>query len=122
VDSQRIVLAVEKLIEQESSGPRDMRAYLGGGLRVMGDMIGTHEFDTVSGPVIDGDGPSGMVAHRGDVVASWGDPDRLEMSFSMTKSYLSLVAGIAFDRGLLQIDKTVAQTLDVSLSRMYPTK
>jgi CubicO group peptidase (beta-lactamase class C family) len=112
MDTHRILFAVEKLIERESSGPRDMRAYLDGGLRVMGDMIGTHEFDTVSGPVIDGGGPSGIVTHRGDVLASWGDPDRLEMSFSMTKSYLSLVAGVAFDKELLQIDGTVSGTLD----------
>ena len=32
---------------------------------------------------------------------SWGEPDRADLTFSVAKTYLALLAGIAFDRGLL---------------------
>jgi CubicO group peptidase (beta-lactamase class C family) len=35
-------------------------------------------------------------------VASWGDIDRVDMSFSLAKSYLSTIAGLAVDRGLIK--------------------
>ena len=34
-------------------------------------------------------------------VAEWGDTDREDMTFSVTKSYLSTVAGLAWDDGLI---------------------
>jgi len=46
------------------------------------------------------------VVRRGAVVASWGDPTRVEMAFSATKSVLSLVAGVAYDDGTLSLDET----------------
>ena len=51
------------------------------------------------GPTIDRSGPSGVILRRGYVVAEWGDTDRVEMAFSLTKSYLSTVAGLALEAG-----------------------
>jgi CubicO group peptidase (beta-lactamase class C family) len=34
-------------------------------------------------------------------VAEWGDTRRVDLTFSVAKSYLSTVAGLAFDRGLI---------------------
>jgi CubicO group peptidase (beta-lactamase class C family) len=34
-------------------------------------------------------------------VAEWGDIERVDMTFSVTKSYLSTVAGLAIDKGLI---------------------
>lgn len=45
---------------------------------------------------------SGLVVKDGFVVADWGDPGSVEMAFSVTKSYLSAVAGLAYDRGLIE--------------------
>jgi CubicO group peptidase (beta-lactamase class C family) len=45
---------------------------------------------------------SGVVIRRGYRVAEWGEPGRADMTFSAAKSYLSLLAGIAFDRGLIR--------------------
>ncbi len=50
------------------------------------------------GPTIDRGGPSGVILRHGYVVAEWGDPDRVEMAFSITKSYLSTVAGLAVEQ------------------------
>ncbi|RKR86255.1 CubicO group peptidase (beta-lactamase class C family) [Micromonospora pisi] len=66
----------------------------------------------VTGPLLPGSGASGVVLHQGSVVARWGDPTVPEMLFSGTKSVVATVAGIAFDRGLLDVDTPVAATVD----------
>jgi len=35
-------------------------------------------------------------------VAEWGDPSRVDMTFSISKSFLSICAGLAFDRGMIR--------------------
>lgn len=58
----------------------------------------------IIGPVAPRGNPSGMIWHRGGLVTEWGPVDAPDMTFSVTKSYLSLVAGIAFDDGLIALD------------------
>jgi len=64
------------------------------------------------GPVHERAGVSGMILRRGEVWQSWGDVHRAELTFSVAKTYLALLAGIAHDRGLLpSADEPVAQRL-----------
>lgn len=58
-------------------------------------------YPDVLGPTRDREGPSGMIVRHGYIVAEWGDTRRVDMTFSVAKSYLSAVAGVAFDRGLI---------------------
>ena len=44
---------------------------------------------------------TGVVLRHGALVAEWGDPERVDMTFSVSKSFLSTVAGLAWDRGIL---------------------
>jgi CubicO group peptidase (beta-lactamase class C family) len=53
------------------------------------------------GPVHDRGGVSGAIALDGKLIATWGEPDRADLTFSIAKTYLALLAGIAFDRGLM---------------------
>ncbi|MER5457482.1 serine hydrolase [Micromonospora sp. NPDC002389] len=64
------------------------------------------------GPLLPASGASGVVVHRGWVVAEWGNPDRPEMLFSGTKSIVSTVAGLAFDQKLIDVHAPVADTVD----------
>jgi CubicO group peptidase (beta-lactamase class C family) len=58
-------------------------------------------------------GPSGMVLREGSVVAEWGDVDRVDHAFSVAKSFLSLCAGVAYDRGLIaDLDDRVGDDVD----------
>jgi len=57
-------------------------------------------------------GPSGMVLHDGRVVAEWGDTTRVDHTFSVAKTFLALVAGVAWDRGLFELDARVGETVD----------
>ena len=46
--------------------------------------------------------PAGMILKNGYIVAQWGDLKRVDMTFSVTKSYLSTVAGLAYDNRLIR--------------------
>jgi CubicO group peptidase (beta-lactamase class C family) len=51
-----------------------------------------------------------MVIKNGYIVAQWGDLNRVDMTFSVAKSYLSTVAGLAVDARLIKsLDDKVAQ-------------
>jgi CubicO group peptidase (beta-lactamase class C family) len=53
---------------------------------------------------------SGVVTLDGRVAASWGEPERADLTFSVAKTYLALLAGVAHDRGLLpDVDEPVGR-------------
>lgn len=64
----------------------------------------------IVGPTKPRGGVNGIVLRHGYIVAEWGDTRRVDMNFSVTKSYLATLAGLAHDRGLIR-------TLDDSVSR-----
>lgn len=51
------------------------------------------------GPVKPPSGMNGLVLVGGRIVAEWGDTREVDMTFSITKTYLSTVAGLAVDDG-----------------------
>ncbi|WP_435064997.1 serine hydrolase domain-containing protein [Halobaculum sp. EA56] len=55
-------------------------------------------------------GPAGLILKGGRLVAEWGDTRRVDHSFSVAKSFLSVVAGVAWDRGLFELDGRVADS------------
>src|SRR6516162_8939830 len=52
------------------------------------------------GPVRPRGAPNGLMLRGGPIVAEWGDTMRADMTFSVAKSYLAILAGLAWDRGL----------------------
>ena len=62
----------------------------------------------IAGPMKERGKPAGVIIKDGYIVAQWGDVKRVDMTFSVTKSYLSTVAGLAFDDHLIKnIDEPV---------------
>ncbi len=57
---------------------------------------------TITGPMKERGGPAGLIIKNGFIVAQWGDVNRVDMTFSATKSFLSTVAGLAIDEGLVK--------------------
>ncbi len=53
------------------------------------------------GPVHSRGPVSGTIVAEGRTLASWGEPKRADLTFSVAKTYLGLLAGVAHDRGLL---------------------
>ncbi|MFK7951356.1 MAG: serine hydrolase domain-containing protein [Ekhidna sp.] len=54
------------------------------------------------GPTKERGGPAGLIIKDGYIVTQWGDINRVDMTFSVTKSYLSTTAGLAIDDGLIE--------------------
>lgn len=55
----------------------------------------------IIGPMKERGDPAGLVIKNGYIVAQWGDIKRVDMTFSVTKSFLSTTAGLALDKGLI---------------------
>lgn len=58
-------------------------------------------FNRLRGPVHPRGGVSGVIRVGGQEVAAWGEPDRADLTFSIAKTYLCLLVGLAHARGLL---------------------
>jgi hypothetical protein len=58
-------------------------------------------FNRLRGPVHPRGGVSGVIRIDGREVAAWGEPDRADLTYSVAKTYLALLAGVANARGLL---------------------
>jgi len=56
----------------------------------------------VLGPTAPRAGDSGLILAGGRVLARWGDIERVDMTFSVVKSYLGTLAGLAVQRGLIE--------------------
>jgi len=63
--------------------------------------FGREPFGQGIGPFKPRGEPTGVILRGGYVVASWGEPDRVDMTHSVTKSFLSATLGLAYDRRLL---------------------
>jgi CubicO group peptidase (beta-lactamase class C family) len=51
---------------------------------------------------------SGTIVAHAEQLISWGEPERADLTFSIAKTYLALLAGVAHDRGLLpDVDEPV---------------
>lgn len=68
-------------------------------------------FNRLRGPVHPRGGVSGVIRVNGEEVAAWGEPDRSDQTFSVAKTYLALLAGIAHARGLLSPEERVGERL-----------
>lgn len=95
-DPDALAAAVAHAEASETPIGRDMRAALDDGL--FGEPWPVSQ---VIGPVKDRGGPAGVILRGGALAARWGDPARVDMTFSATKSYLSICAGLAVDDGLI---------------------
>lgn len=78
----------------------------------------------IAGPTRERGGPAGLVIKNGYIVAQWGDVNRVDMTFSVTKSFLSTVAGLAIDDGVIKnvSDKLSQYVWDGSFSSKHNSK
>jgi CubicO group peptidase (beta-lactamase class C family) len=102
---RRITLehAVQFAIDHETPWSRDV-----------GPLWGIHHQDPppwnrLLGPVHPRGPVSGTILLNGERLISWGEPQRADLTFSVAKTYLALLAGVAHDRGLLpDVDEPVS--------------
>ena len=104
IDEGKLETAITFAKDNEYSGSRDLRIAVLKGF--------SHEpYHKIMGPTKKRGGPAGMILKNGYRIASWGDIDRVDMTFSVTKSYLSTVAGLAFDQKLISPKEKVSATI-----------
>jgi CubicO group peptidase (beta-lactamase class C family) len=71
------------------------------------DNFGIHKADPppwnqLLGPIHPRGGVSGVIHVAGRKVCEWGEPQRADLTFSIAKTYLAMLAGVACDTGLLK--------------------
>src|SRR5690554_252414 len=102
LNSSKIKAAIQFAQDNESSTPRSMEInhYQTFGKEPFGDGIG---------PFKDRGEQTGIIIKNGFIVAEWGEPFRVDMTHSVTKSFLSSTVGIAYDMDLIKnMDDKVA--------------
>jgi CubicO group peptidase (beta-lactamase class C family) len=63
--------------------------------------VAKEPYPAILGETRERGGPAGVILRHGYIVAQWGDVHRADMTFSVVKSYLSTLVGIAVDRRLI---------------------
>ncbi|MBV9250325.1 MAG: serine hydrolase [Acetobacteraceae bacterium] len=98
--------AISFALAHETAWPRDLQAHLKAGYFEL-----TPD-NALLGPIHPRGGPNGLLLRDGAVVARWGDTRQVDFTFSVAKSYLSLLAGVAHVDGLIpDLDEPVGHTV-----------
>ncbi|MEJ0015753.1 MAG: serine hydrolase [Acetobacteraceae bacterium] len=98
--------AASYALAHETPWPRDLRAHIEAGF------FEAPPHNEILGPIRPRGGPNGLVMRGGRAIAKWGDTRQVDFTFSVAKSYLSLLAGIAVADGLIrELDEQVAATV-----------
>ena len=94
-DEELIEAAILFAQNNESKSPRNLEHhhYTNFGTEPFGDAVGPHKTR--------GD-QTGIIVKDGYIIAEWGEPHRVDMTFSVSKSFLSSTVGLAFDQGLIR--------------------
>src|SRR5215472_3512903 len=103
INPQLLKDAIDFAVANEVKNPRNLKLnhYQTFGREPFGDAIG---------PIKDRGEPTGVIIRRGYIVAEWGEPLRVDMTHSVTKSFLSSTVGLAVDRGLIRSVDDLAHT------------
>jgi CubicO group peptidase (beta-lactamase class C family) len=94
-DAVKLKEAIDFAVANESKAPRNLELahYQTFGREPFGEAVGAFK---------ERGAMTGIIIRNGYIVAEWGEPNRVDMTFSVTKSFLSTVVGLAFDRKLIR--------------------
>jgi len=112
LNEEKIEEAIQYAIDNESENPRSMEENHYG-------TFGREPFGYGIGPFKDRGDQTGIIVKNGYIVAEWGEPFRVDMTHSVSKSFLSTVVGLAYDKGLIsdvhdRVDPYMAPVLPAS--------
>jgi CubicO group peptidase (beta-lactamase class C family) len=91
--------------DSETRMPRDLAAFL----REHNRDEGVH--GAITGPLLPRGDSTGVVLRRGECIARWGAPEQPGVCFSLTKCFVSALAGVAVADGLIGLDDRVAASV-----------
>ncbi|CAN7719933.1 serine hydrolase [Bosea sp. LjRoot9] len=111
LDASGLAAAVDFAKAHESSWPRSLY-YPDGRYVGLVEWNESGPWSEIVGPVRERGGPAGLIVKGGRIVAEWGDTARTDMTFSIAKSYIAILAGLAAADGLIgDVDEPVAKTV-----------
>ena len=91
-NADSIAAVIEYAQANETTNPRSMEENHYG-------TFGREPFGDGVGPFKDRGDQTGIIIKDGYIVAEWGEPFRVDMTHSVTKTFLSSTVGIAYDLG-----------------------
>ncbi|MDX1390978.1 MAG: serine hydrolase [Rheinheimera sp.] len=95
VDPVKLQHAVDYAIASENPAAKDQAI-------VQATTFGAREpYDQIIGPMSVRAPANGLIIYRGKVIAQWGDTSRVDMTHSISKSFLTTVTGLALQDGLI---------------------
>jgi hypothetical protein len=94
IDSNKLNLAIQFAKDNESKTPKNLWL-------TQAMQFGKEPFSDPIGPMASRGSASGLIIYKGYIIASWGDPNAVEMVNSVTKSFVSTVVGLAVEKGLI---------------------
>ena len=94
LDAAKIQQALDLANASETNAPRDLALnhQMTFGREPHGEAIGPF---TTRAP------QSGLIVYKGYIVGEWGEPYKVDNTFSVAKSFLSTTVGLAWDRGMI---------------------
>ena len=95
MDAAKLAAAIQFSVASENPANKDLAIELA-------TSFGREPFDTPIGPVKPRGPLNGIIIKNGYVVAEWGETTRVDMTFSVTKSFLSTVVGLMWQKGLIR--------------------
>ena len=98
IDSKKLNEAIQFAIDNENKVEKDLRI-------AITKSFGYEPDFRIKGPTKKRGNPNGLIIKNGFIIGKWGNTKRVDMTFSVTKSYLSTTAAIAFDKQLISLDE-----------------
>lgn len=95
LDSTAVNQAIQFAIENETKFPKNL--WLSQAMQ-----FGKEPFSDPIGPMASRGPAAGVIVYKGYIIATWGNPNAVEMVNSVTKSMVSTVVGLALDKGLIR--------------------
>jgi len=94
IDTNKVKEAVDFAKAHETSQPKNL--WLSQAMQ-----FGKEPFSDPIGPMADRGPAAGIIIYKGYIIAEWGNPSSVEMTHSVTKSFVSSVVGLAYEKGLI---------------------
>ena len=96
LDKAKLADAIAFAVANQNRNTRDLAVAIPNSFR------SEAPYNALIGPTAPRAESNGIIIRHGKVAAEWGDTAHVDMTFSVTKTFLSTVVGLAFDRGKIK--------------------
>jgi len=111
MNSAKIEEAIQFALNHESKENKNLK------LAHYESAFGREPFGFPVGPMKNRGEATGLIIYKGYVVGQWGDPSRVDLTFSVAKSFLSTTVGLAVAEGLIKSEKDLVHSY---MAPIYP--